>query len=180
MAARNVIVLPVRYLRSADSIGWAAAVPDAQAWLRGLDDEITFALTQRRAAPGWTMPGEIIRVARRNASFAPDPTTIAAEPLRPRGQRMEPRLPEPLASQIRSLFALRDDARFVLLPVEVRFEADAQTEGQGRAVLNLLLLDARLSQVLWGLDVASDASESLTPAVAASLGSRVADLVAAP
>jgi hypothetical protein len=87
-------------------------------------------------------------------------------------------VPEPLISQLRSLIALRDEVRYALLPVEIRFEA-VDGEG-GRAVLNLVLVDVRRAEVVWAVDLASEASHAFSPALAASLGSRFADLVAAP
>lgn len=177
MADQALIVLPTRYLRTADSLGWAAQV-DEREWLSSVDDEIAFALSQRGAGRRWTLPADLSRAVRRNAAFAPDPGTVAAEPLRPRGRALEPRVPEPLISQLRSLIALRDDVRYALLPVEVRFEA--APEGGGRAVLNLVLVDVRRSEVAWAMDVASEPVDGFSPAVAASLGSRVADLIAAP
>lgn len=177
MADQALIVLPTRYLRAADSLGWAAQIDERQV-LSSVDDEIAFALGQRNTARRWTLPDDLARAARRNAAFAPDPSTIAAEPLRPRGQELDERVPEPLISQLRSLIALRDDVRYALLPVEVRFEA--APEGGGRAVLNLILVDVRRAEVAWATEVASEAVDAFSPAVAASLGSRVADLIAAP
>jgi hypothetical protein len=180
MAEQAVIVLPTRYLRASDSLGWAAQVADERAWLAGLDDEIAFALRERGAARRWTLPADLARSARRNAAFAPDPATVAAEPLRPRRGELAKRVPEPLISQLRSLIALRDEVRFALLPVEVRFEPAEGGAGGGRAVLRLVLVDVRAAEIMWVTDVPSEATASLSPALAASLGARVADLVAAP
>ena len=177
MAEQALIVLPTRYLRAADSLGWVSQI-DEREFLASVDDELAFALGQRQAARRWTMPDELARTARRNAAFAPDPSSIAAESFRPRGRELEERVPEPLISQLRSLIALRDEVRYALLPVEVRFEA--APGGGGRAVLNLVLVDVRGSEVAWATEVSSEVVQSFSPAVAASLGSRVADLVAAP
>lgn len=180
MSEQALILLPTRYLRAADSLGWVSRVNERE-FLASVDDEIAFALRQRQAGRRWTFPDELARSARRNAAFAPDPATIAAEPLRPRGRELDERVPEPLISQLRSLIALRDEVRYALLPVEVRFEAAPEGgEGGGRAVLNLVLIDVRGSEIVWVTEVASDAMRSFSPAVAASLGSRVADLVAEP
>ena len=177
MSAQALIVLPTRYLRAADSLGWVGQI-DEREWLSTVDDEIAFALQQRGAGRRWTLPAELARSVRRNAAFAPDPATIAADAVRPRGRKLEPRVPEPLISQLRSLIALRDEVRYALLPVEIRFEA--VDGGGGRAVLNLVLVDVRRAEVVWAVDLASEASDAFSPALAASLGSRFADLVAAP
>ena len=177
MAEQALIVLPTLYLRTGDSLGWASQVPDERRWLASVDDEMAFALRERGAARRWTMPDDLARSARRNAAFAPDPATIAADPIRPRGRPLPPRVPEPLISQLRSLIALRDDVRYALIPVEVRFEP---AEGGGRALLHLVLVDVRRAEFAWAMDVASESTAGLSPALAASLGSRVADLIAAP
>ncbi|HSJ65912.1 MAG TPA: hypothetical protein VK922_18665 [Gemmatimonadaceae bacterium] len=178
MAEQPVILLPTLYLRPADSLGWAAQIPTEREWLATVDDEIAFALRERGAARRWTLPDDLRRAARRNAAFAPDPSTVAAQPLRPRGRQLPQRVPEPLISQLRSLIALRDEVRFALLPVEVRFEPLA--DGGGRALLHLVLVDVRRAEFAWAIDVPSEPAAELSPALAASLGSRVADLIAAP
>lgn len=176
-AGRRVIVLPVRYLRPADSLGWAAGAGKSSEYLSGLDDAIAAALATRGMQSMWVFPPEISRTAKRNAAYVSDPHTLAADwlrpPYRPKPQML---LPDPLATQLRSLVALHD-ARYALLPVEVRFEPVA---GAGRAVLHLVMLDARASQILWVGDVSSDAAASLSPAVTTSLAGHFADLIALP
>lgn len=178
MSEQPLIVLPTRHLRAADSLGWASQISNEREWLVNVDSEIAFALSERGLGQRWTLPAELARSARRNAAFAPDPATIAVQPLRPGGRTLPPRVPEPLISQLRSLIALRDGVRYALLPVEVRFEP-VPGEG-GRAVLNLVLVDVRASEIVWALDVESEPAAALSPALAASLGSRLADLIAAP
>ena len=70
------------------------------------------------------------------------------------------------------------DSRAVLVPVELRFEKDRT--GQGIAVLRLVLLDGRISEVRWVGDVRSDPSATLSPAVLSSLATHLGDLIAAP
>jgi hypothetical protein len=180
LAGQPLIVLPARYLRpapSGDSLGWAAQVGSAREYLARIDDELAFAVRERGVAPQWTWPPDLARLARRNASFTTDPYQIAAEQLRPGRRKREPEIADPLASQLRSLVAL-SDSRFALVPVEVRFEP--RGGGTGRAVLHLALVDARLARISWAGEIASDSATTLTPALAASLGERFADLIAAP
>jgi hypothetical protein len=143
-----------------------------------VDGELKFAAEQRGVGGTWVWPEEIIRLAKRNPTFAPDPRLIAAEPLRARPRRRgEPEmLVDPIRSQLRSLVALRD-ARYALVPVELRFEK--RDGGTGRAVLHVAVVDARLARVTWAGDVASDPAAELTPALAATIGERFADLFAA-
>ncbi|HUF30381.1 MAG TPA: hypothetical protein VMM77_06915 [Gemmatimonadaceae bacterium] len=179
MSEQPLILLPARHLRAGDSLGWASRISNEGDWLANVDSEIAFALSERGAGRRWTLPEELARSARRNAAFAPDPSTIAVQAIRPSGRALPPRVPEPLISQLRSLIALRDGVRYALLPVEVRFEPVSGMDG-GRAVLNLVLVDVRASEIVWALDVESEPAANLSPALAASLASRLADLVAAP
>lgn len=176
LAGQRIVVPPVQYLRGIDSLGWAAQIRDPRAWLRSLDDEITFALGERGLRQQWALPHEVERTARRNAAYVADPHELAAEYLRAPNLKLDAQLRDPLASQLRSLVAL-EDARFVLLPLEVRFE---KVGSEGAAVLRLALIDARAARVDWMGDVPGDTSATLSPAVPASLASHLADLIAAP
>jgi hypothetical protein len=177
LAGQHVVVLPTHYLRPADSLGWATNIPRQREYLRSVDDEIAFALGERGFRTNWIFPEALAKAAKRNAGYTADPYALAAEGLRPPGQRNPAlMLRDPLASQIRSLVAL-NDSRYVLFPVELRFEKDG---GMGRAVLRVALIDARLSQLRWVGDVHSDPAATFSPGLAASLAGHLADLIAAP
>ncbi|GAC1516612.1 MAG: hypothetical protein NVS1B4_12480 [Gemmatimonadaceae bacterium] len=176
LIAERLIVLPVRYMR-ADTIGWAAQAGPERAYLRTVDAEVTFALRERGVTTHWTPSEEVARAARRNPTYAPDPFSLSAEALRlgrslDRGQLMDP-----LATQLRSLTAIIDGARYALYPVELRFEGRRDS---GRAVLRTVMIDSRTARIVGSLDVTSDSAARLSPATAASLASHLADLVAAP
>jgi hypothetical protein len=107
-----------------------------------------------------------------------DPYGLAAEPLRPgMSVASDGSLREPLGSQIRSLLAM-SEARYALLPVEIRFEKTGPATGRG--LLHMALIDGRLRRVRWVGDIPSDPSDKLSPAVAASIASHFADLIVAP
>ena len=88
------------------------------------------------------------------------------------------RIPEPLASQLRTLVAVHD-ARFALLPLEVAFEKAAVGTAGGRARLRLAIVDARTTELRWVGEVRSDPSPVLNPGVTTSLAGRLADLIVA-
>ncbi|MDQ3696418.1 MAG: hypothetical protein M3373_00110 [Gemmatimonadota bacterium] len=176
LVGQPLIILPIRYLRPADSPGWAGQVGDPRAFLGRVDDELAFAVRSRGITGPWTWPEELARAAQRNPLHATDPYQIAAEALRPGPRQRPSEVSDPLASQLRSLIALRD-ARFALVPVEVRFES--RGGGTGRAVLHVALVDARLARVTWSGEVASDSAAALSPALPVSLAERFADLFAA-
>ncbi len=177
LAGQQVIVLPTHYLRPGDSLGWAEAAERPRQLLTDLDDEIAFALGERGFRTRWVFPEQLIRSAQRNAAHSPDPRALAAEGLRPLARRRsDGQLGEPLASQLRALVALHG-ARYALFPVELRFE---KIGGVGRAVVHVLLLDARLSRATWGGDVRGDTASTFGRGVIASAANSLADQVAAP
>lgn len=176
LAGQHVVVLPVHYLR-ADTIGMAARVEDPRGTLAALDSAIERALGERGFRTSWSYPPALARSARRNAGYVSDPYSLAAERLRFGVRMAEDRLGEPLASQLRSIVAVTD-ARYVLFPVELRFERG--TDGKVLPVLHVALLDARGSSVRWMGDVRGAAGANITPATLESVAFALADLVAAP
>ena len=179
IASQRVVLAPLQRLRGADSVGWGQAVGAPAAYRRQVDDEILFALRERELGGGWVLPAELAANARRNASLASDPYALQVAPLiapaRSSGGPVE--VDEPLAGELRSLIAL-GDARYVLIPAELRFERAVRPAGAARAVLRVALVDARLSRVRWMGDVASDSSSAFSPAIAAGVAGRLADLIA--
>jgi len=177
-ASRRVLVLPALYLRSGDSLGFAAKVTNDRDYLDEVDAEIAFALRDRGVKKLWVFPPQLARAARRNAPYAPDIYDLAAQWLRPPVKKIPDQLPEPLASQIRTLIALEEDAQFLLLPVEVRFEPAGP--GQECAVIRVVVLDGRLSRIAWMADIAGDPSATFSPALVASAAEHLANLVGEP
>lgn len=176
LAAEQMLVLPVQYLTFADSLGWSQGAPSSRTYLNTVDDEIAFALTQRGLKGRWTLVPDLIRSVARNPGYAPDPRSLAAGEVRWGQKEAGWELREPLASQLRALIALTD-ARYILFPVEMRFTG---SNGVGHASLHLVIIDARRSQVQWSGDLAGTATTKFSPAIAADLASRLADLIAAP
>ena len=173
-ATQPLIVLPSYAVAAGDSLGWLAGVERPRDLLRRLDDDIAFALGERGLRGRWTFPPDLASAVRRNPGFAPDPYALDGEQLRPAAGRRDPELHDPLASQLRALAALTE-ARFLLMPVELRFESAGA--GAGRPVLRVALIDARLAEVRWSGDVRGDATATLTPAATASVAEHLADLI---
>lgn len=182
LRGERVVLVPSQRLRETGTLGWMSAVASPREYLADLDDEIAAALAERGVGSSWVMPKDVVRSARRNPTYATDPYALAVGPLEP-GRRMPPRdapLAQPLASELRAIVAL-GDARFVIVPVELRFErlsgARADTTA-GHAVLRVALVDARAAQLRWTGDVSSDPSPAFSRALAASVASRLADMIA--
>ena len=176
LAAQHIIVLPTYAARVMPDLAWNAAVARPGQLQRTLDADILAALEERGLQKTWILPPQLVQSYRRNSTYAADPYTLAEEPLRSPSLAVNARLPEPLASQIRTLVALHDEARLVLAPVELRLESAG--EGTGRGVLRLVLLDARASNVVWIGQVSSDAAAVFGPAITASVAARLASAVA--
>jgi hypothetical protein len=174
MAGRPVLVLPIQYAAFADSLNWRGQIADGGTFLSALDDSIAAELGDR-GLRSWTFAPAITASARRNAGMTADPHALAAESLRRRVQASDDPLSEPLASQIRSLVALRD-ARYVILPAILRFE----NGGAGaRASLLVYLIDSRTARIRWSGEVSSEVTRSSPTMLAGGIAQRLADLVVA-
>lgn len=181
-ATARVLVAPVATLGAADPLDWNGRTGDPIAFLRAVDAEIATALSGRSALP-WVYADALARSYRRNASLSHDPYRLSVDVLRAAPLAKPPQFTgEPLASQLRGIVALQEDARMALLPVELRFEPATDVSPQaGRAVLRLALVDARSTDVRWLGEVRTDAMSAFSaPGIAKALAARVADLVASP
>ena len=177
LAAQHVIVAPAYRLRETDALGWTAQIPRSREYLKSFDDELAFALAERGLKTQWVYPDALLKSMRGNPTYAIDPYTLAADPLRSADVNAGSKLSDPLATQLRTLVALQD-ARAVMLPVELRFEKDKT--GQGIAILRLAVLDGRLGEVRYMTEVKSDPSPTFSRGLLASVANKVADLVTAP
>jgi hypothetical protein len=179
LVAQQVIVAPTHSLREVDPLGWSAQIPRSRDYLRSLDTILEAELTARGLGRQWVYPAALVRAQRSSPSYAIDPYTLAANTLRSPNVIAGTRLGDPLVTQLRTMVALQESARAVLLPVELRFEKDSKT-GQGTAVLRLALLDGRLGEVRWIGDVKSDPSATFSNTLLTSVAGKVADLITAP
>jgi hypothetical protein len=176
LEAQQVVVTPTRSLRDADALGWTSQIPRSREYLRELDDEISTELLAR-GLKSWVFAPALVRAARSNPAYAVDPYALGSQELRNPSVISGARLHEPLASQLRTLIALQESARAVLLPVELRFEK--LPSGQGVAVLRIALIDGRLSEIRWIGDVRGDPSNTFSRGLLTSLAAHFADLITA-
>ncbi len=160
-------------------MGWGASIPAPAAFLLVADSAVEREAGARRLHTNWIFPAELTRSAKRNPTYATDPNAIrASEAVRRLERNSREHLAEPVSSQLRVLAGLHD-ARYALIPVELRFEPTADGQGRGRAVMHVALLDIRGSRLQWSGDVMSDDASAPTPALLATLAMRVADLFVA-
>lgn len=177
LAAQHVVVLPTYTARAATGLRWS--VPTSSELRRTMDADILSAFDERGLRKAWIFPDQLQAAYRRNVTYATDPYGLAEEPLRSPALAIDQRLPEPLASQIRTMVAFHEDARLVLAPVELVLEpVGGATSGAGRGVLRLVLMDARMSNVRWIGTVTGDSSTSFGPSITASVAAKLAGVVA--
>jgi len=178
LAGQAIAVLPAFAVRVMPGSDWGSSMGRTADVKTTLDADILAALDERGLKKTWIFPADLRQSHRRNAAYAADPDALAEEPLRSPSLIADTRLPDPLASQIRTLVALHDNVRLVLAPVELRLEKAGPTGGRG--VLRVVLLDARSSVVRWIGEVSSDTTASFGPVVTASVAAKLANLVASP
>lgn len=153
-----VVFLPLQSVGRAPADGWPGAEEGGRAVLDRFDDEVGFALGERRSTRAWVTPGRSADVARRNPMIDVDARALAFQGIR--NQEDDP-LYEPLHGQLRSLTALLD-ARLVVLPFGLRYERAARGDeatsdrpeadpeaSRGRAVLEVAIIDTRAGRLLW-------------------------------
>ena len=175
-AAQKLIVFPAQAVAAADSLGWRASAGGDKVLLASLDAGLEVALGERGLSSQWVFPPAMQRAARRNPTYVTDPSTVRAlGPVRAVIRKPDDMLSEPFATQLRSLAGV-SDARYAFIPLELRLEP-IPNGTTGRAVLQLAVVDARGSRVVWAGEVASDAFPAYAPGVLGSLVRRVADLV---
>jgi hypothetical protein len=177
LAGQHIVVLPLYAVRVMPDLGWAAAVGRTSDVARSVDADILAALEERGLRKTWIFPDQLEQSYKRNSTYATDPYSLAEEPLRASKFPADSHLPEPIATQLRTIVALHDDTRLVLAPVELRFEK-AGTGGIG--VLRLVLIDPRLNAVRWMGDITSDAAAEYGPVISAGIAAKLARVVAAP
>jgi hypothetical protein len=178
LIAQQVIVTPLNRLREADALGWTQQIPRSREFMRAFDAALETELGARGLGTRWVYAGALERAARSNPSHAVDPYTLTLAPLRSAEAVAGRRLADPLASQLRTMIALQESARVLMLPVELSF--DRLADGRGVAVLRLAVVDGRTTEIRWLGDVRSDPTSDFSRELLTSLAARTADLIAAP
>jgi hypothetical protein len=145
LGGQRVLLLPVHYAPSVAGrpVGGAASASEAT---RRADAEIAFALAERGGTTIWIGPDSIAAATARQPGIGVQVYALSADPLRRARIGRADRIGDPLHGEIRRLAALHD-ARYVVFPVELVYDADR--EGRGRVGLWTVLLDARTGFILW-------------------------------
>lgn len=173
-ATQRIVVTPTSLVRM-DSLGWGQRLGGPIVIGRALDSALAAAWYERGVSRSWVMPPDLVRSFERNRSYATNPYELTTNGLRAVNFQATSRYGEPLSSQLRTMIALHESVRLVLLPVELRFEKEGSA---GRAVLRAVLLDARAADARWVGEVRGDTS-SVPRRALDSVAGRFADLFVA-
>jgi hypothetical protein len=177
LAASGAIVTPTFALRVAPELDWSTRLGAVREFLRTMDGDLATSLAARGLKSGWIMPADLAASYRRNPTYASDPYGLAEEPLRSSAFVAGSRLPEPLATQLRTMIALHENARVVLAPIELRFDRADAASGAARASMRLALIDPRFSEAKWVGEVRGDTTSTDPRVLTAALAQRIADLI---
>jgi hypothetical protein len=172
IVGQSIVITPVQALRVPPEIGWPV-VASPRPMLARLDSVLADTLRERVGNREWVFTDALLKSAANNPTYATDPRGLAVNPLRSAVLKVEDRLTEPLASQLRTMIALQD-ARLVLIPVDITVERVGA--GIGRPVVRLVLVDPRSSTVRWIGHVAGPDAPAFTPDIFATIATRFADL----
>lgn len=173
-ATQRIALTPTSFVRG-DSLGWTQRLGGPVSASRMLDSALVTALYDRGVSRQWSMPSDLMRSYERNRSYATNPYELTTNALRASNFQATHRYGEPLSSQLRTMIALHESVRMVLIPVEMRFERNGTA---GRAILKVVLLDARAADARWVGEVRGDTS-SVPRRTLDSVAGKLADLFVA-
>ncbi|MBX7119359.1 MAG: hypothetical protein K1X31_10215 [Gemmatimonadaceae bacterium] len=166
-AALQVSVFPAQLWR-ADTTAWSRGVTWA-AVRAAFDSTLQATLEERGLGRKWAYASDVVRIAKRNPTYASDPYALGVVRLRaPAELKAGDPIPTVLGDNLRPFTAL-GDTRYALIPIEVRAQG-------AEVVLRLVLVDTRSRTLTWGGELLAPGG----PRMAEALAQRVADLIIEP
>lgn len=189
----TLVITPVQSVAPAASGAWPGGAASRRQALEAVNSEVDFAISEEPMARAWTPPGEVVEQTGRNPMLKVDPEQLAYRGLLVEDE--EPELYEPLHGQLRKLTALLD-ARLVALPMRVWY-VDADTAAsvgeetvpdgpddgraagdEGRAVVQVAVVDTRAGRVLWRGIIGGDPAPVGSGAALGTLASNLVRILA--
>ena len=168
-----MIVLPTQ--RAVAGRGWEEKAGPPRVLFTLFDSSLASAV-RAKGLTAWVLSDDLARTARRNPTYATNVADIrAGDAVRFLEQKRDENIPEPVAGQLRTLAAFHD-ARYALIPSEIRFEAGSAAD-KSRAVVRIAVLDLRGSRLVFIGDITGADAADYDPALIAALARRFADLV---
>ena len=141
-AVQRMVLAPTARVRAPDTVALVRERGGSRALARSLDSAIVTQLRERDLARNWILPAELQRAFERNRTYASDPYQLAVEPIRSDDFEAGKKFGEPLSSQLRTMIALHEDARHVIVPVELRL-------GGEQPALRVAVIDPRTAEARW-------------------------------
>lgn len=146
LSGQTVAILPMTLLVAdpalqSDTV--YAAYRDRRVAVGRADSMISEGVGTRAPEIRWVPPRDLRKIARRSAGYLTDPDQMGHAVLR--GPKIKV-VPDPLRSSLRSLMAVAG-GRLALVPASLGF--GPEPDGQIRADLTLVLVDARTGKVTW-------------------------------
>jgi hypothetical protein len=176
-ATMRLLFLPVQAVTAPPGFAWASAIGNEQAFRARADSALDALLRERGITSMWAMPSDMERTARRNPQYAIAPKDIrAGYAARVLSRSRDDEIPEPVASQLRTLAGFHD-ARHALVPVEIRAEPGS-APSTGRLTLRVAVLDLRASRLVFIGDIVGADAPTFTPDLSTALARRFVDLIA--
>ncbi|HET7601736.1 MAG TPA: hypothetical protein VFK36_01880 [Gemmatimonadales bacterium] len=146
LAGQKISILPITYVVAdpaftADSawLPWSDRVPA----LRRADSLVDAELVARSPEINWVLPPELRKISRRAGGMLANPDEMGQAMLRSEGLK---EVPDNLAAPLRKFVALAG-GRMALVPAALGFSREA--DGNWRADLALVLVDARRASIVW-------------------------------
>jgi hypothetical protein len=173
-APQRIILTPTTRVTAYSTSDTLGTEPRPQAEARAFDEELARRLRERGLTSTWILPVDLMRAHERNRTYAPDPYNLATDPVRSPRFVAGSKFGEPLSSQLRTMIALHEEARYILMPIVLRLHQN------GRTSLRLALLDPRFAEARWVGEVSSDSAVAQPQTALTQVARRVADLFAAP
>lgn len=164
--ALRVTVAPVQSWH-ADSAGWSRAVSWATTRL-AIDSTLQAILEERGLGRKWAYASDMVRIAKRNPTYATDPYSLGVARLRTMEMKVGAAIPQVLADNLRPFTAL-GDTRYALIPFDLRAQGE-------QVVLRLVLVDTRARSLVWAGDLLAPGGARMVEEIA----TRVANLVVEP
>ena len=166
LAGQPVSLFPLTLVAAEDVLRWDSVVADRRTTLTRADSILATLLQARAPEVGWVLPEELRRASRRSAGLAADPDRLGTAILR-NEQLID--VPDPLRSQLRTLAAL-GGGRFAVMPAALVYKraqapapgAAPPPVGSATAELSIVLVDVRLSKVVWRTVARGDGDDPWT------------------
>src|SRR5271156_3174134 len=108
MEGKDLVLLPISYLRAGDKLGGVKEIKSPHDYLRNTDSLIEVAFKAKAYKVKWAFPEQLRRAADRSAGMIQDPDNLSEQQLLPGVWKVNAPLYDPLAAQVRSVISAQN------------------------------------------------------------------------